>query len=82
MLFPNQDRSHLASYKLPSAAQRTTSINAKMAPGVFIWMNFVMVIRSVQMGATRVLLIAKMSVNHFALRVGHSSHATTAVAYG
>ena len=82
MLFSSQDRFHLASFKPPSAAKRTTSINAKMAPGVFIWMNFVIVIRSVQMGAMRVLIIAKMSVGHFTLSVCLSSHATTAVAYG
>ena len=81
MPFPNQDRFHLASFILPSAAQRKTSFNAKTAPGVFIWRTFVMVISSVQMGAMRALMLAKTSVSQNSLRVGLSSVVTMTVAY-
>ena len=37
--------------------------------------------RIVQMGAMRVLMLAKTSVSRYALRVGVSSHATMTVAY-
>ena len=40
-----------------------------------------MVISIVQMGAMRVLMLAKTSVSQNALRVGLSSHATMTVAY-
>ena len=47
-----------------------------------MWRTFVMVISSVQMGAMRALMLAKISVSHFTMMVGLSSHATTRVAYG
>ena len=82
MLFPNQDRPHLASYKLPSAARMMTYFNAKTVLAVFTSGTFAMRLRIAQTGAMRAPMLAKMSVRQFALRVILSSHATTAVAYG
>ena len=85
VLFLNKDVIHLLrAIILPSAVRRLASISAQTVLGVFRGSSFAIVIRIAQMGAMRVLLLAKTRVthsSHVSRRDGLCSGATMAVAY-